>query len=72
MPEFLLGACRSKAEEEKAAALKAAQDYEERMARDRFGNAKSISSTQFEDNNDDFRNQENQVSDLQACATKHQ
>ena len=53
--------CRTKAEEEKAAALKAAQEYEERMARDRFGNAKSISSAQFEDNNDEFRNQENQV-----------
>ena len=32
------------------------------MARERFGNAKSISSAQFEDNNDEFRNQENQVS----------
>lgn len=52
---------RSRAEEEKAAALKAAQDHEERVARERFGNAKSISSAQFEDNNDEFRNQENQV-----------
>ena len=52
---------RSKAEEERAAALKAAKDHEERVARDRFGNAKSISSAQFEDNNDNFRNQENQV-----------
>lgn len=61
-------ACRSRAEEEKAAALKAAQEHDERMARDRFGNAKSISSAQFEDNNDEFRNQENQV--ILACTVQ--
>lgn len=61
MHRMTAGLCRSRAEEEKAAALKAAQEHDERMARDRFGNAKSISSAQFEDNNDQFRNQENQV-----------
>lgn len=56
--------CRSKAEAEKLAALKAAADNDDRVARDRFGNAKSISSAQFESNNDTFRNQENQVTEL--------
>ncbi len=58
--------CRSRAEEEKAAALKAAKEHEDRVARERFGNAKSISSAQFEDNNDEFRNQENQASSLSS------
>lgn len=63
--DFTCSLCSpSKAELEKQAALKAAADNDERVARDRFGNAKSISSAQFESNNDTFRNQENQVSRL--------
>ena len=39
--------------------MKAAEDDD--AARRRFGNAKSISSAQFEDNNDGFTDYENQV-----------
>ena len=39
--------------------MKAAE--EDDAARRRFGNAKSISSAQFEDNNDGFTDYENQV-----------
>lgn len=37
------------------------KEIEDREARDRFGNAKSISSAQFQEEDDDFKKQENQV-----------
>lgn len=64
--------CRGAEGGQGSAAAKAAAAADDDAARRRFGNAKSISSAQFSDNNDGFKDAENQVNaPLEMAANTH-